>query len=107
MQKMPKVAALAVMAKITHHQRGAGCSTTSEMRPVSQLKFRRFKTSGTCAIRCLASSTLSGAAAGAPSMSYVVLTPVPPRPHLQSQYPWRQACSDWGCGDGRDNSFGE
>src|SRR5262249_39953018 len=68
MQKRPKVAALAVMVKITHHHRGAGCSTTSEMRCVSQLKLRRFKTSGTCAIRRSASWTCSGAAAGAPSM---------------------------------------
>src|SRR5713101_1095227 len=68
MQKRPKVAALAVMVKITHHQRGAGCSTTSEMRSVSQLKLRRFRTSGTCAICRSASLTLSGAAAGAPSI---------------------------------------
>src|SRR5215469_5902245 len=67
MQKMPKVAALAVMAKITHHQRGAGCSTTSEMRCVSQLKLRRFRTRGTCAIRRSTSWT-SGAVADAPSI---------------------------------------
>ena len=37
----------AVMVKVTHHQRGAGCSTTPEIRSVNQLKLRRFKTSGT------------------------------------------------------------
>src|SRR6185437_8730568 len=68
MQKSPKVAMLEVVAKATHHQRGAGCSTTPEMRSVSQLKLRRLSTSGTCAIRCSASLTASGAAAGAPSM---------------------------------------
>src|SRR5258705_9076566 len=46
MQKSPKVAMLEVMAKATHHQRGAGCSTTPEIRSVSQLKFRLFRTSG-------------------------------------------------------------
>src|SRR5205823_4031334 len=69
MQKSPNVAALAVMVNATHHQRGAGCSTTPEMRSVSQLKLRRFKTSGTCAIRCSASLIFSGAAAGAPSIT--------------------------------------
>src|SRR6266496_1417058 len=68
-QKSPNVAALAVMVNATHHQRGAGCSTTPEMRSVSQLKLRRFKTNGTCAIRCSASLIFSGAAAGAPSIT--------------------------------------
>src|SRR5215216_3862665 len=66
-QKRPKVAILAVTAKHTHHQRGAGCSATPEMRCVSQLKLRRFKTSGTCVIRRSASCT-SGAVAAAPSI---------------------------------------
>jgi hypothetical protein len=35
------------MVKATHHQRGAGFSTTPEIRSVSQLKLRLFKTSGT------------------------------------------------------------
>src|SRR5215467_12218598 len=46
MQKSPNLAVLAVMVNATHHQRGAGCSTTPEMRSVSQLKLRRFNTSG-------------------------------------------------------------
>src|SRR5262249_30475556 len=65
MQKSPNVAALEVMVNATHHHRGAGCSTTPEIRSVSQLKLRRFKTSGTCAIRrsaCLTSSDAIGAA---------------------------------------------
>src|SRR5438046_10317333 len=66
MQKSPNVAALAVMVNATHHQRGAGCSTTPEMRSVSQLKLRRFKTSGALAI-CRSASLISGAA-GAASM---------------------------------------
>jgi hypothetical protein len=37
----------AVMVNMTHHQRGAGCSTTPEILSVIQLKFRRFSTSGT------------------------------------------------------------
>ena len=36
-----------VIAKQTHHQRGAGSSTTPLMRSVTQRKFRRFKISGT------------------------------------------------------------
>ena len=35
------------MVNMTHHQRGARSSTTPEIRSVSQLKLRRFKTSGT------------------------------------------------------------
>ena len=69
MQKSPKVATLAVMVKATHHQRGAGCSTTPEIRSVSQLKLRRCRTSGTRAICCSASLIVSGAV-GAPSMLY-------------------------------------
>src|SRR5438067_8566593 len=67
MQKSPKVAALAVMVKATHHQRGAGCSTTPEIRSVSQLKLRLFKTSGTRASGLSASLIISGAV-GAASM---------------------------------------
>src|SRR6266478_66195 len=55
------------MVNATHHQRGAGCSTTPEMRSVSQLKLRRFKTSGALAICRSACSTVSGAV-GAASM---------------------------------------
>src|SRR5436309_2430557 len=61
MQKSPKVAMLEVMVKATHHQRGAGCSTTPEIRSVSQLKLRRFRTSGMRAI-CRSASLISGAA---------------------------------------------
>src|SRR4030095_9575669 len=67
MQKSPNVAALAVTVKATHHQRGAGCSTTPEMRSVSQLKLRRFRTSGMRAISRSASFVISGAV-GAASM---------------------------------------
>src|SRR5581483_1850228 len=69
MQKSPKVATLEVMAKATHHQRGAGCSTTPEIRSVNQLKLRRCRTSGTRVMCCSAASTVSGAA-GAPSILY-------------------------------------
>src|SRR6266498_5670082 len=65
MQKSPKVAVLAVMVKATHHQRGAGCSTTPEMRSVSQLKLRLFKTSGT---RASGSASLISGAVGAASI---------------------------------------
>src|SRR2546430_17408510 len=67
MQKSPKIAMLEVMAKATHHQRGAGCSTTPEIRSVNQLKLRRCSTSGTRVSRCSASLIVSGAV-GAPSM---------------------------------------
>src|SRR4029077_11633684 len=69
MQKSPKVAMLAVMVKATHHHRGGGCSTTPEIRSVSQLKLRRCRTSGTRAICCSASSIISGDV-DAPSMLY-------------------------------------
>src|SRR6266576_2750101 len=46
-QNRPNVATLPVIVKATHHQRGAGCSTTPEIRSVSQLKLRLCKTSGT------------------------------------------------------------
>src|SRR5881409_1563315 len=105
MQKSPKVAVLAVMVKATHHQRGAGCSTTSEMRSVSQLKLRRFNTSGTCAIRRSASWT-SGAAADAPSILNRA-TPVISRHGLRSRHLSRQAFSDLDCEGERDNSFAE
>src|SRR5262245_3108922 len=69
MQKRPKDATLAVMVKATHHHRGAGCSTTPEIRSVSQLKLRRCRTSGTRAISCSASSIISGDV-DAPSIPY-------------------------------------
>src|SRR5919106_4522299 len=56
------------MVKATHHQRGAGCSTTPEIRSVSQLKLRLFKTSGARAIERSASFIVSGAV-GAASIS--------------------------------------
>src|SRR5437588_5999144 len=65
MQKSPNVAALEVIVNATHHHRGAGCSTTPEMRSVSQLKLRRFKTSGTRVISRSASFTVSDAAGAA------------------------------------------
>src|SRR5947207_13848561 len=55
------------MVKATHHQRGAGCSTTPEIRSVSQLKLRLFKTSATRASGLSASWIISGAV-GAASM---------------------------------------
>src|SRR6476660_4609323 len=103
MQKRPKVAALAVMAKHTHHHRGAGCSITPEMRSVSQLKLRRFRTSGTCAIIRSASCT-SGAAADAPSILNRA-APVMLRPGLRCRRLSRQAFSDLDCEGERDNSF--
>src|SRR6266478_4556967 len=105
MQKRPKVAALAVMAKHTHHHRGEGCSTTPEMRSVSQSKLRRFRTSGTCAIRRSATWT-SGAAAGAPSILDCA-TPVMSRHGSRSRHLSRQAFPDLDCEGGRDNSFAE
>src|SRR5437763_9060688 len=104
MQKMPKVAALAVMAKITHHHRGARCSTTSEIRCVSQLKLRRFRTSGTWAIRRFASWISD--AAGAPFI-FNRATPVIPPPGLRCRHLWRLAFLDLDCEDGPDNSFAE
>jgi hypothetical protein len=53
------------MVNATHHQRGAGCSTTPEMRSVSQLKLRRFRTSGARVISRSASVIVSGAAGAA------------------------------------------
>src|SRR5437667_10710655 len=41
------MAIVPVIVKVTHHQRGAGFSTTPEIRSVSQLKLRLFNTSGT------------------------------------------------------------
>src|SRR6266487_3295873 len=66
-QNRPKVATLPVIVKATHHQRGAGCSTTPEIRSVSQLKLRLFKTSGTRASGRSSSLIISGAV-GAASM---------------------------------------
>src|SRR3954468_20180602 len=105
MQKRPKVAALAVTAKHTHHQRGAGCSITPEMRSVSQLKLRRFNTSGTWTIRRSASWT-SGAVADAPSILNRA-TPVISRPDLRCRHLSRQAFSDLDSEDVRDNSSAE
>src|SRR5438552_10201484 len=67
MQKSPKVAMLEVIAKATHHQRGAGCSTTPEIRSVNQLKLRRCSTSGTRVNCCSTVRVISGAV-GAPSI---------------------------------------
>src|SRR5207253_2061764 len=50
-QNRPNIAIEPVMLKQTHHQRGAGCSTTPEMRSVIQLKLRLFNTSGARLIR--------------------------------------------------------
>src|SRR5438874_11751212 len=66
MQKSPKVAALEVIVNVTHHHRGAGCSTTPEMRSVNQLKLRRCNTSGIRASGCCtavdaSASMISGA----------------------------------------------
>src|SRR5882757_5812193 len=105
MQKRPNVAMLAVVMKQTHHHRGAGCSMTPEIRCVSQLKLRRFRTSGTCVIRCSASWT-SGAVADAPSILNRA-TPVMSRPGLRCRHLSRQAFSDLDCEGGRDNSFAE
>src|SRR4051794_8274524 len=105
MQKRPKVAALAVTAKQTHHHRGAGSSITPEMRSVSQLKLRRFKTSGTWTIRRSASWT-SGDVADTPSILNGATAVMPP-PGLRCRRLSRQAFSDWGCEDVRDNSFAE
>src|SRR4249920_3162129 len=69
MQKSPNVAMLAVVMKHTHHHRGAGCSMTPEIRCVSQLKLRRFNTSGTRAI-CRSASWTSSAVVDAPSILY-------------------------------------
>src|SRR6266403_940334 len=105
MQKSPNVAALAVIAKITHHQRGAGCSMTPEIRCVSQLKLRRFNTSGTCVILRSASWT-SSTVADAPSILNRA-TPVMSRPDLRCRRLSRQAFSDLDYEDVRDNSFAE
>src|SRR5437870_2540422 len=78
MQKSPKVAMLEVIAKATHHQRGAGCSATPEIRSVNQLKLRRCNTSGTRVSCCSASPIVSGAV-GAPSMLLVRGHPEPRR----------------------------
>src|SRR5438094_9274235 len=103
MQKSPKVAVLAVMAKATHHQRGAGCYTTPEIRPVNQLKLRRCSTSGT-RVSCSASSIVSGAV-GAPSIPYVTLVLIPALSlqHLQPQCFPRLASSGLDCECARDN----
>jgi hypothetical protein len=58
-----------VMVKQTHHQRGAGCSTTPEIRSVSQLKLRRCKTSGTRASGlAVASPSIASGAVGVSSI---------------------------------------
>ena len=72
MQKSPKAAMPAVIVKVTHHQRGAGCSTTPEIRSVSQLKLRRFNNSGTrpsgCSTAVEASAAMISGAVGVWSM---------------------------------------
>src|SRR5207302_8155735 len=61
------------MVKQTHHQRGAGFSTTPEIRSVSQLKLRRFKTRGGrasgCSTEVAASPLITSGAVGAESIS--------------------------------------
>src|SRR5882757_3351047 len=96
---------LAVIMKHTHHHRGAGCSTTPVIRCVSQLKLRRFNTSGTCAI-CRSASWTSGAVADAPSILNRT-TLVMPRPGLRCRRLSRQAFSDLDYEGERDNSFAE
>src|SRR5438876_4957470 len=61
------------MVKQTHHQRGAGFSTTPEIRSVSQLKLRRFKTRGGrasgCSTEVAASPLITSGAVHAESIS--------------------------------------
>ena len=68
---------LAVIVNVTHHQRGAGCSTTPEIRSVSQLKFRLFRTSGGRASgvsgKADASSRITPGAVDAPSIFKLIL----------------------------------
>src|SRR5437764_12423823 len=52
------------MVKATHHQRGAGFSTTPEIRSVSQLKLRLFKTSGIRATEVAASPVIVSGTVG-------------------------------------------
>src|SRR5581483_566367 len=95
-QNSPKLAMLAVIAKQTHQQRGAGCSTTPEMRSVSQLKLRRFKTSGT-RLTWRAASWMAGCGA-APSIITIPTNPserfVPPAP-IQNQKRRMENSSLW------------
>jgi hypothetical protein len=60
------------MVKVTHHQRGAGCSTTPEILSVNQLKLRLFSTNGTRAsgrsTEAAASLSITSGAVGAPSI---------------------------------------
>src|SRR5206468_11706404 len=117
MQKSPKVAMLEVMAKATHHQRGAGCSTTPEIRSVNQLKLRRCSTSGTRVSSSAASLIVSGAV-GTPSMLYgrstchrradkmsmfLFLIPAISLQNLQPQCFPRRASSGLDCECARDN----
>src|SRR5437762_12636855 len=104
MQKSPKVAMLEVMAKATHHQRGAGCSTTPEIRSVNQLKLRRCSTSGTRVSSGSASLIVSGAV-GAPSIPYgtLFLIPAISLQNLQPQCFPRRASSGLDCECARDN----
>src|SRR5438094_2006696 len=112
------------MVNATHHQRGAGCSTTPEMRSVSQLKLRRFKTSGARAIS--RSASLISGAAGAASIDQIAncqlpiadcdnrkskienrkfIIPVPSPPSLRRRCPVRLASSDLDYEYARDNWF--
>src|ERR1700730_10200366 len=62
---------LPVIVNVTHHQRGARCSTTPEIRSVSQLKLRLFRTSGTRASLVTevdASSRIASGAVGSVSI---------------------------------------
>src|SRR6267143_92533 len=117
MQKRPEVAMLEVMAKATHHQRGAVCSTTPDIRSGNQLKLRRCSTSGTRVSCCSASLIVSGAV-GAPSMLYgrstcgrrtdkmsmfLFLIPAISLQNLRPQCFARQASSGSDCECARDN----
>src|SRR5205814_9145151 len=102
-EKSPHDALRELMAKATHHQRGAGCSTTPEIRSVNQLKLRRCSTSGT-RVSCSASLIVSGAV-GAPSIPYgtLFLIPAISLQNLQPQCFPRLASSGLDCECARDN----
>src|SRR6266699_3856864 len=82
-QKSPNVATLEVIVKATHHQRGARSSTTPEIRSVSQLKLRRFRTSGA---RWICRSAFSIVSCGGAAPSMVKL------PNSSFRYLLHQAC---------------
>jgi hypothetical protein len=93
MQKTPNVAALEVIVNATHHQRGAGCSTTPEIRSVNQLKLRRWRTSGTRASCCCA-SLISGTV-GAASMTKLRIADSRPLLALQNRKSRVENLSCW------------